>query len=81
MSHGKLYVVDPATRRLTGELELAPGADGFGGAEDGLLLHGDRALVLRRDGWAGMAKPAVPEGGRAPSRQAPRCRTASSAPS
>ncbi|SCF19577.1 Beta propeller domain-containing protein [Micromonospora purpureochromogenes] len=61
-SHGKLYVVDPATRRLTGELDLAPGADGFGG-EDGLLLHGDRALVLRRDGWAGMAKPAVPEGG------------------
>ncbi|MEH0844864.1 beta-propeller domain-containing protein [Micromonospora sp. CPCC 205711] len=63
VSHGKLYVVDPATRRLTGELELAPGADGFGGAEDGLLLYGDRALVLRPDGWAGTAKPAVPEGG------------------
>ncbi|MEU4712071.1 beta-propeller domain-containing protein [Micromonospora purpureochromogenes] len=63
VSHGKLYVVDPATRRLTGELELAPGADGYGGGEDGLLLQGDRALVLRRDGWAGMAKPAVPEGG------------------
>lgn len=63
VQHGKLYVVDPATRRLTGELELAPGADQFGGAEDGLLLHGDRALVLRRDGWAGMATTAVPEGG------------------
>ncbi|WP_446209764.1 beta-propeller domain-containing protein [Micromonospora sp. IBSANI012] len=63
VSHGKLYVVDPATRRLTGELELAPGADGIGGAEDGLLLHGDRALVLRRDGWAAVAKPAVPGGG------------------
>ncbi|WP_442933268.1 beta-propeller domain-containing protein [Micromonospora psammae] len=63
VSHGKLYVVDPATRRLTGELELAPGADESGGAEDGLLLRGDRALVLRRDGWAGMGKPAVPEGG------------------
>lgn len=63
VSRGKLYVVDPATRRLTGELELAPGADGYGGAEDALLLQGDRALVLRRDGWAGMAKPAVPEGG------------------
>ncbi|MCO1594503.1 beta-propeller domain-containing protein [Micromonospora sp. RHAY321] len=63
VQHGKLYVVDPASRRLTGELELTPGADQFGGAEDGLLLHGDRALVLRRDGWAGMAKPAVPEAG------------------
>ncbi|MER7892150.1 beta-propeller domain-containing protein [Micromonospora sp. NPDC094482] len=72
VSAGKLYVVDPATRRLTGELELAPGADGFGGAEDALLLHGDRALVLRRDGWAGMAKPAVPgEGTRAVPADAP----------
>ncbi|MFC4019180.1 beta-propeller domain-containing protein [Micromonospora sp. GCM10011542] len=60
VSRGKLYVVDPATRRLTGELDLAPGADRFGGGEDALLLHGDRALVLRRDGWA---KPAVPERG------------------
>ncbi|MGN9918488.1 beta-propeller domain-containing protein [Micromonospora palomenae] len=60
VSRGKLYVVDPATRRLTGELDLAPGADGFGGAEDALLLQGDRALVLRRDGWAGMTKPAAP---------------------
>ncbi|MER6590756.1 beta-propeller domain-containing protein [Micromonospora purpureochromogenes] len=63
VSRGKLYVVDPATRRLTGELDLAPGADGYGGGEDALLLQGDRALVLRRDGWAGMAKPAVPGGG------------------
>ncbi|WP_446215148.1 beta-propeller domain-containing protein [Micromonospora sp. IBHARD004] len=64
--HGKLYVIDPATRQLTGELKLAPGADGFGGAEDSLLLQGDRALVLLREGWAGMAKPAVPEGGGRP---------------
>ncbi|MEO3769086.1 beta-propeller domain-containing protein [Micromonospora sp. B9E7] len=71
VQHGTLYVVDPATRRLTGELELAPGADQFGGAEDALLLHGDRALVLRRDGWAGRAKPAVPEGGRVVDAPAP----------
>ncbi|MGW3604977.1 beta-propeller domain-containing protein [Micromonospora sp. NPDC005161] len=63
VQHGTLYGVDPTTRRLTGELELAPGADQFGGAEDDLLLHGDRALVLLRDGWAGIAKPAVRGGG------------------
>lgn len=59
VQHGKLYVVDPATRQLTGELKLAPGADGFRGGEDSLLLHGDRALVLLGDGWAGMGKPAI----------------------
>ncbi|RZU75527.1 putative secreted protein with C-terminal beta-propeller domain [Micromonospora kangleipakensis] len=63
---GKLYVIDPATRQLTGELKLAPGADGFGGAEDSLLLQGDRALVLLRERWAGIAKPAVPQGGGRP---------------
>ncbi|MEU5941062.1 beta-propeller domain-containing protein [Micromonospora sp. NPDC047548] len=63
VNRGKLYVIDPADRRLTGELKLAPGADGFGGAEDSLLLQGDRALVLLREGWAGMAKPAAAEGG------------------
>ncbi|MBM0255595.1 beta-propeller domain-containing protein [Micromonospora sp. 4G55] len=68
VNRGKLYVVDPATRRLTGELDLAPGADEFGGAEDALLLQGDRALVLRRNGWAGMTKPAVPRGGAADTR-------------
>ncbi|MET8089825.1 beta-propeller domain-containing protein [Micromonospora sp. NPDC005220] len=62
VQHGTLYVVDPATRRLTGELELAPGADQFGWAEDALLLHGDRALVLRRDGWAGRVATAIPKG-------------------
>ncbi|MGK5441452.1 beta-propeller domain-containing protein [Micromonospora sp. URMC 105] len=65
VSGGKLYVADPATRRLTGELDLAPRADEVGGSEDALLLQGDRALVLRRDGWAGMTKPAVPGGGTA----------------
>ncbi|MGV9805352.1 beta-propeller domain-containing protein [Micromonospora chersina] len=60
VTRGKLYVIDPATRRLTGELELAPGADGW--TDGSLLLQGDRALVLLREGWAAIAKPAVPEG-------------------
>lgn len=64
VNQGKLYVVDPATRQLTGELKLAP--DGFGGAENSLLLQGDRALVLLREGWVGTAKDAVPEGGGRP---------------
>ncbi|MET8832498.1 beta-propeller domain-containing protein [Micromonospora sp. NPDC004540] len=62
VTRGKLYVIDPATRQLTGALELAPGADRFGWADGSLLLHGDRALVLLREGWAAIAKPAVPEG-------------------
>ncbi|WP_328415579.1 beta-propeller domain-containing protein [Micromonospora sp. NBC_00389] len=64
VNQGKLYVIDPATRQLTGELQLAPG--GFGGAEDSLLLQGDRALVLLREGWVGTAKDAVPERGGRP---------------
>lgn len=59
---GRLYVIDPATRHMTGELELAPGADGFGWADGTLLLQGDRALVLLPEGWAATAKPAVPKG-------------------
>jgi hypothetical protein len=46
VSRGKLRVVDPATRRLTGTLDLTPGADRYGWAEANLLLHGDRALLL-----------------------------------
>ncbi|WP_187413608.1 beta-propeller domain-containing protein [Micromonospora sp. MP36] len=62
VNRGKLYVIDPADRRVVGELDLTP--DGFGGADASLLLQGDRALLLLREGWAPMAKPAVP-GGRA----------------
>ncbi|MGN9812356.1 beta-propeller domain-containing protein [Micromonospora sp. BQ11] len=40
-----LRVVDPATRRVVGRLDLADGPDDRGGRND-LLLHGDRALVL-----------------------------------
>ncbi|MGY0002384.1 beta-propeller domain-containing protein [Micromonospora sp. I033] len=62
VTQGTLHVIDPVTRRLTGELKLAPGADGSGWADGSLLLHGDRALVLLRQGWAAITKPAVPEG-------------------
>ncbi|MGW0435284.1 beta-propeller domain-containing protein [Micromonospora sp. NPDC003197] len=43
---GKLRVTDPAARRVTGELDLMPGADRTSLGEINLLLHGDRALVL-----------------------------------
>ncbi|MGW5666599.1 beta-propeller domain-containing protein [Micromonospora sp. NPDC003776] len=69
VNHGRLYVVDPATRRLTGELDLAPGADRVGWAgrvEDSLLLHGDRALVLLRQGWPAVTKQGVPGPDRRP---------------
>lgn len=52
VSHGVLRVVDPAARRVTGRLDLdsaAPGQIRWAAAD--LLLHGDRALVLIRDGW------------------------------
>ncbi|MGC4806517.1 beta-propeller domain-containing protein [Micromonospora sp. DT233] len=54
---GVLRVVDPATRRATGRLDLTGDREvGHGG---NLLLHGDRALVL----LPGAAR-AVPSGGR-----------------
>ena len=46
VSRGRLRVVDPAAGRLTGELDLMPGADEVRWTEANLLLHGDRALVL-----------------------------------
>jgi Beta propeller domain len=46
LTGGVLRVVDAATRRLTGRLDL--GAEGFGGL--GLLLSGDRAVVLVQPG-------------------------------
>jgi hypothetical protein len=42
-----LRVVDPATRRITGQVDLGTGPDDPGRwAQAELLLHGDRALVL-----------------------------------
>jgi hypothetical protein len=47
VARGVLRVVDPASRRVTGQLDLAAGgSDPTRWAESNLLLHGDRALVL-----------------------------------
>ncbi|WP_091199631.1 beta-propeller domain-containing protein [Micromonospora narathiwatensis] len=45
---GVLRVVDPATRRETGRLDLAGADRGRWWPDNDLLLHGDRALVLVR---------------------------------
>jgi hypothetical protein len=48
-AHGKLYVVDAASHRVTGTLDLA----GRGGViEDDLLLAGNRVLIVQRLGMA-----------------------------
>ncbi|MEH0843006.1 beta-propeller domain-containing protein [Micromonospora sp. CPCC 205711] len=52
---GVLRVVDPATRTVTGRLGLGPVEWTATGAGAGLLLRGDRALVLTR--------PAAPDAG------------------
>ena len=51
VARGVLSVVDAATRRVTGRVALDPTTDRRSGGEASLLLHGDRALVLLRDGW------------------------------
>lgn len=53
VNKGVLSVVDPATRRVTGQLDLATSGDGTGrwvNADASLLLSGDHALVLL-PGW------------------------------
>ncbi|MER5700432.1 beta-propeller domain-containing protein [Micromonospora sp. NPDC002296] len=60
---GVLRVVDAATRRATGQLDLT-GDDGrFEWSPDSLLLHGDRALVLVR---SATVRRIEPSGGRRP---------------
>ncbi|MDQ7907093.1 beta-propeller domain-containing protein [Phytohabitans sp. ZYX-F-186] len=52
VQQGTVRVVDAASRKLTGELDLATdGDDPVRWGEGSLLLHGDRALVLVRGGW------------------------------
>ncbi|HEX2773879.1 MAG TPA: beta-propeller domain-containing protein, partial [Micromonosporaceae bacterium] len=46
VSRGVLRVVDPASRRVTGQVELAAPDSPARYAEMSLLMHGDRALVL-----------------------------------
>ncbi|MFI1196916.1 beta-propeller domain-containing protein [Micromonospora sp. NPDC020750] len=61
---GVLRVVDAATRRATGQLDLTGDGGRSGWSPDSLLLHGDRALVLVR---SATVRPAVePSDGRRP---------------
>lgn len=46
VGRGLLRVVDPATRRVTGQVDLAGSDDAVRYAQLSLLLHGDHALVL-----------------------------------
>jgi hypothetical protein len=53
VSRGVLHVVDAASRKVTGELDLVSGTDDpRRWATMSLLLHGDRALVLVHEGWS-----------------------------
>ncbi|GAA4678520.1 beta-propeller domain-containing protein [Phytohabitans rumicis] len=50
INQGVLHVVDPASRRVTGKLDLASGPnDPTRWADSSLLLSGDHALILVRD--------------------------------
>ncbi|MGC4892933.1 beta-propeller domain-containing protein [Micromonospora sp. DT31] len=64
VSRGVLSVVDPVTRRVTGRVAVDPTTERYSRGEADLLLHGDRALVLLRDGW--VTKGTVPGGRDAP---------------
>jgi hypothetical protein len=63
ITRGVLRVVDPATRKVTGRLDLATeGQDPVRWSSPDLLLSGDRALVLVREVSWGARDFAVPEG-------------------
>jgi uncharacterized secreted protein with C-terminal beta-propeller domain len=58
VTRGVLHVVDPSSRRVTGRLDLAEGADETAGWHGGqLLLHGDHALVLTPDHTPAAGEP------------------------
>jgi Beta propeller domain len=64
ITQGVLRVVDPATRKVTGRLDLtADGQDPIRWSSPDLLLSGDRALVLARaDDYRAMRDVFVPQG-------------------
>lgn len=67
VSRGTLRVVDPVSRRITGSLDLEPGADRGGWPDARLLLHGDRALVLaQRYGVDPLRPRFLPEAAKVP---------------
>jgi hypothetical protein len=55
---GSLRVVDVATRKLVGKVDLDDGR-GFTGAPSALLLHGDRALVVAQNSYPIGAEPMI----------------------
>jgi uncharacterized secreted protein with C-terminal beta-propeller domain len=57
VNRGMLRVVDPASRRISGEVEVAAPDSPARYAEMSLLLHGDRALVLVPQTWAAYGRP------------------------
>jgi uncharacterized secreted protein with C-terminal beta-propeller domain len=57
VSRGVLRVVDPASRRVTGQVELAAPDSPDGYTEMSLLMHGDRALVLVPERWPAYGGP------------------------
>ena len=64
ITRGVLRVVDPATRTVTGTLDLTTdGPDTIHWNSPDLLLSGDHALVLTREAYRGGRGLAVPESG------------------
>ncbi|PZF92312.1 beta-propeller domain-containing protein [Micromonospora deserti] len=61
VTRGVLRVVDPATRQVTGRLDLDRATPWRGSGAHTLLLHGDRVLILARAGVHPDPAAVVPE--------------------
>ncbi len=68
VTRGVLRVVDPATRQVTGRLDLTGGEPDLRWAQHDLLLHGDRALVLAQQVMIPRPRAAADRPGFAPDR-------------